>query len=327
MEMYLTLQVCFDSRTILRTDIMKKRDKKSTFLEVMKSICDIIRTCCQRRKRQSSRRSQSIISEVADESIRLLPAGKLIVVTDDSSGINGIEPILSVKMLSYGFEIHQDDEGGSSVNVEDSEGVRFRTLFENISFDVYPGSTTLVSGDSGVGKSSLLRILAGLVHGDAEKIFLSGTSQSNYINMPLYRKKCRYVPQTKVDIPGTPFDFMDKIASFKSWKSTVGGTLPTHSELRNAAKELIRSWGMNNSLLDSEWKVLSGGESQRILVAIALASLPDNGVILLDESTSALDLENKLKVETSVYEYCTRKLVSAVWITHDRGQQDRMKSK
>jgi len=62
-------------------------------------------------------------------------------------------------------------------------------------------------------------------------------------------------------------------------------------------RRLLRDWGMNTSLLDSEWTVLSGGESQRMLVAISLASLVEDSVVLLDESTSALDFVTKLKVE------------------------------
>jgi ABC-type iron transport system FetAB ATPase subunit len=323
MEMYLTLQVCFDSRTILRTDLMRKREKKSTFLTLMKLVCEILGLAngSRKRKRQSSRLSEYPLS---DESMLFHPTGNLVVKTSENNQSLGQSPILAVEKLSYGFEMNQDEEATGNSPMDDTEGIIFRTLFENVSFELYPGSTALVSGPSGVGKSSLLRILAGLIHADTEKIILGGRSQKQYVNMPLYRKKCRYVPQTKVDIPGTPLDFISKISSFKSWKSAIGGNAPSHSEVRRASQELIRSWGMNTKLLDSEWRVLSGGESQRMLVAISLASLPNGAVILLDESTSALDLESKIKVENSVQEYCTTKSIAAIWISHDPGQQDRI---
>jgi putative ABC transport system ATP-binding protein len=329
MEMYLILQVCFDSRTVLRTDLMRKRDIQSTFLISMKNTFASLglSNFCRKRKRQSNSFSESLQYQVSHESMWLLPTGNLVISTSGTRKSTEDVPVLSVVNLSYGFEMNEDEESIRNSTMDDTDGGIFRTLFENVSFELYPGSTALVSGPSGVGKSSLLRILAGLVHGDTEKIVLVGRSQQNYVSMPLYRKKCRYVPQTKIDIPGTPLDFMAKISSFKSWKNAVGGESPSHSEIKRASIELIQSWGMNTKLLDSEWNVLSGGESQRILVAISLASLPHGGVILLDESTSALDLESKMKVENSVQEYCTKKSIAAVWISHDPGQQDRMKQK
>lgn len=328
MEMFLTLQVCFDSSTILRTDLLRKRDQKATFLAIVKSICQRSGGCCRGRKRTFTRRSQSLSYRLSDESTRLLPTGRLAISVAGPNGSSGKSPILSVEKLSYGFETRRDDEEeGDITPSEDGESTAYRNLFENVGLDLYAGSKVLVCGPSGVGKSSLLRILAGLIHADGERVVLLGKSQNTYVNMPLYRKMCRYVPQTKVDIPGTPYDFMAKISSFKSWKSHVGGVAPTPDEIKSASKALIRSWGMNTSLLDSEWKILSGGESQRILVAISLASLPHGGVILLDESTSALDVESKLKVEKSVEEYCRTQSIAAVWISHDPGQQDRMKGR
>ena len=64
-----------------------------------------------------------------------------------------------------------------------------------------------------------------------------------------------------------------------------------------------------------------------MLVAISLASLVEGSVVLLDESTSALDFDTKLKVEKSVGEYCTRLGAAAIWISHDPGQKDRMNLK
>ena len=87
-------------------------------------------------------------------------------------------------------------------------------------------------------------------------------------------------------------------------------------------RTLMHGWGIDPAKLDSEWKILSGGESQRILLGIALASQPK--VILLDESTSALDLTTKVKVEKSIESYCTMHKMSVIWITHDQSQQGRM---
>jgi ABC-type iron transport system FetAB ATPase subunit len=327
MEMYITLEVCFDSRTILQSHLLLKRDKNPTFLAIIKSICKGICRVFAFKKRVPRR--QSVVMYHDNESSYLSPNDGVLTVTTSSNykELNGDIPVLSVNQLSYGFETAVDEEELVEGDSEGDNSTRFRVLFEKSSFQLSAGATAIVTGPSGVGKSSLLRILAGLLDADADKISLHGKTQKSYVNMPLWRKQVRYVPQTKIDIPGNPNDFMEMVSSFKSWKIDQKGSAPSYSEMKLETKELVRSWGMSTSLLESEWKTLSGGESQRALVAISLASLPTGGVILLDESTSALDEATKLKVEKSVEEYCTKKSVVAIWISHDQAQQNRMKQK
>lgn len=326
MEIILALGIMFDSRTILRTDLLTKRDKRPTFLAVISGACQSLWRIlsCQKGfgggKRRSSTTSFSIRCE---EATYLAPKGELTVTSSHEKQTNGTneKPVLAVHGLSYGFETGHDEEGGTMIPPPNST---FRLLFEELSFEMTKGEMALVSGPSGVGKSTLLRILAGLSDADADRIILNGKSQDSFVNMPAWRKQVRYVPQTKVDIPGTPKGFMKKIATFKAWRSDSDGTAPSEAEIRSTTRDLVNEWGMSTALLDSEWKVLSGGESQRILVAISLASMPEGGVILLDESTSALDVETKLKVEESVKEHCRDYGILAIWISHDPGQQDRM---
>jgi len=247
------------------------------------------------------------------------------VMVPSPSGTKHVKMVvMSVEGLSYGFSIQKDKEDETSGNRQGKSTVR--TLFKNLSFNICAGDMALVMGPSGAGKSTLLRIIAGLADAGAENIKLDGSTQASCVSMPFWRRRVRYVPQTKVDIPGTPNDFIMKITSFNSWKNTYkGGDMPSYSEMKNQTRELARKWGLNIDLLNSEWKVLSGGESQRMLVAVALASLCKGGIILLDESTSALDLNTKIRVEKSVQEYCTKLSAVAIWISHDPGQKNRMK--
>lgn len=130
-----------------------------------------------------------------------------------------------------------------------------------------------------------------------------------------------YVPQTKVDMVGSPKDLIATISEFRVWKMSEMDA-PILQDMIDEVEYLIEVWGVRRMLLESEWKELSGGESQRVLLAIALASRPE--VILLDESTSALDLATKHKIETSIHDYCEEKGMIAIWITHDQGQQRRI---
>jgi putative ABC transport system permease protein len=261
MMMFLTLQVCFDSRTVLRTDLLHKREKKPTFLDLVKSIFVRIGSICRSGKRHANDwRSHSISITAASDELTFLISPKKGLSVSSAMRTNIKSPVMRVENLSYGFDSMVDDEGaaGTSKNGSDPQ---FRILFENVSFDLFPGGTAFVSGPSGVGKSSVLRILAGLTVADSDGITLSGKSQKSYVNVSLWRSQIRYVPQTKVDIPGTPMDLMVKISSFKVWKMPMEGEALSLSQLSCASKDLIRSWGMNTNLLDSDWKILSGGES------------------------------------------------------------------
>ena len=325
MEMNLALRVCFDSRSMLRTDLLQKRDKKPNFLAMIASSCQGFFRIFSIKRNASRARSSSFSTMYADESTYLAPRGALSVMTSSHKGKDKGKIVIGLYNLSYGFEVGEDEEGEKIAKGIEKESTS-RILFENLSFELYSGDTALIMGPSGVGKSTLLRIIAGLTDADAEKIKLDGSTQESCAIMPVWRKKVRYVPQTKVDIPGTPNDFIRKITSFKTWKSeNIVGDSPSYSEMKSATRELARNWGMHTNLLNSEWKVLSGGESQRMLVAISLASLSKSGVILLDESTSALDLKTKIEVEKSVEEYCTKLGAVAIWISHDPDQKDRMK--
>jgi putative ABC transport system permease protein len=325
MEIFLALQVMFDKRSILQLGLLTKRDKRPTFLAMVGGVCQSLRRVVSTGRMSSQRRLSTSFSTRSEEAKYLAPKGTLTVSASHEKGGSGMPPVLEVLGLSYGFETRQDEEGGLIAS-DRNTNTTYRLLFENLTFKLRDGEMALVLGPSGVGKSTLLHILAGLTDADADLVVLRGKSQDSYSVMPEWRKQVRYVPQTKVDIPGSPNDFMNKILAFTVWKNDGEGSSPSYAEIRSTARELVNKWGMSTSLLDSEWKTLSGGESQRMLVAISLASVPEGGVILLDESTSSLDVDTTLKVEETIKEHCRMRSIAAIWISHDPGQQDRMKA-
>ena len=211
----------------------------------------------------------------------------------------------------------------SGLNRFFSVGDEHRVLFNDLSFSVNEGDLLLVSGPSGTGKSQLLRMMAGLSPIQGGNLRLQGrTWKNDYIgnNAVEWRRQVRYVTQTKVQIPGTPLQFINKIRSFRSWKASDESR--ADFDVMKHVLHHIRQWGVRPECLDKEWSVLSGGESQRVLMAIALASRPK--ILLFDESTSALDYESKLAVETSIKDFVEDHEGGVMWVSHDEQQAERM---
>lgn len=194
-----------------------------------------------------------------------------------------------------------------------------RMLFHNLSFQVKSGEIYLVDGPSGSGKSQLLRSIAMLSPLNAGVMELDGTPLGSFSCPSDWRKRVRYVTQYKVDIHGSPKDFVNRVTNFKSWKRQ--NELLSESAMLESVTELVEEWGLPATCLDKEWSSLSGGEAQRVVLAIALASKPS--VLLLDESTSALDLSAKIAVERTVDEFTEKYGLKTIWVSHDPAMRHR----
>ncbi|KAL3800185.1 hypothetical protein HJC23_001106 [Cyclotella cryptica] len=224
--------------------------------------------------------------------------------------------------------VHPSSSSSTSLNSL-SQTEQQRILCEGLNFSLCKGGIGVVRGPSGSGKSTLLRVLSGLSSMDKGDVTADGLSLST-CDMTRWRSMVRYVTQYKVDIPGTPRDFIKRLSKFHSLATerdagddniaqTAGS--PMEADMIQQTISYIERWGMKSPNehggdhhIDKEWKVLSGGECQRMLLAIALASRPR--VVLLDEATSGLDAESERKVEESVLEYVKTWDAAVLWVTH-----------
>jgi uncharacterized protein (TIGR00245 family) len=247
---------------------------------------------------------------------------------------------LRVSNLTHSFVIPEDEDEqdvGSDTEkpgkpLSTSNGAHHRVLFADLNLEVKAGEMTLITGPSGAGKSTFLRLVAGLEPiGDTAdrpsgviRLMIQGGKQKqktydSLFDRTRWRNQVRYVPQVKVDMPGTPKEFILRITSLQVSKRNSRNSGALIQEVR----KLVQDWGMDAAVaLESEWSTLSGGEGQRVILAISLASRPS--VLLLDEPTSALDLSSKLQVEQSIIQHCQTYGTGVLWITHDPEQMDRL---
>jgi len=212
------------------------------------------------------------------------------------------EPILTVRDLTYTIPKEK------------------HPLFHDITFDVNKGDVVIIRGPSGCGKTTLLKCLSHL-NVYAGKIALFGKTVKEY-GVPNYRTKVCYVPQRPSMLPGTPMEFLKTVHGFKSRQAYE----ESEADAIEAAVKLSEHWSVTRDLWDKEWAGLSGGEAQRLALAVAV-SLPGPVVLLVDEPTSALDEPTSERVEKSLIDLChspDSSIQALVWITHSDEQAERV---
>ncbi|NIF22500.1 peptidase domain-containing ABC transporter [Candidatus Pantoea multigeneris] len=165
-------------------------------------------------------------------------------------------------------------------------------IFKNLSFDVPAGSSLAITGGSGVGKTTLLKIMAGLLQPSSGEVQVNGKSIRKH-GLGNYRSQIACVLQDDRLLSGT---VNENISSFV--------TDPDRERIVFCAKqssihEEIMALPMGyDTLLSELGGTISGGQKQRILIARALYKQPV--ILFMDESTSHLDAANERKINQAI---------------------------
>ncbi|OGR45087.1 MAG: hypothetical protein A2X35_10015 [Elusimicrobia bacterium GWA2_61_42] len=201
----------------------------------------------------------------------------------------GTQELLKVDALSFKMD-------GFSYNGK-------KDVIKNFSLDLKPGDSVAIVGRSGCGKSTLGKLLTRLYLADG--VSLNGLPAKDY-SLESLRKKVYHVAQAPQLFPGTIAENITAGLSepdAKRFEEVVA--LPFMQDIRELHSGLslpLRDNGSN----------LSGGQRQRITLARMLMHDPD--VVLLDESTSALDGAAEESLLASVQELCRGKIL--IYVSH-----------
>ncbi|MFV8987174.1 ABC transporter ATP-binding protein [Serratia fonticola] len=174
-----------------------------------------------------------------------------------------------------------------NLQVSFPQGNGHKIAVESVSFAVEAGETFSLIGASGCGKSTVLRVLAGLQREWRGEIRLLG--------QPLQPQQ-RFTGQLRRDVQMV---FQDPYASLHPQHKiarTLGEPLKIHGEKHIAARidEALRQVGLSAATAQRYPHQLSGGQRQRVAIARALLLRPK--LLLLDEPTSALDMSVQAEI-------------------------------
>ena len=197
-----------------------------------------------------------------------------------------------------------------------------RPLFSGLDYDVKAGELVGITGESGTGKTSLLRAIVGVIPITAGTIEVCGLPLDVH-HIHAIRQKIAYVPQ-ELQPPaedGAALIALTHALAFNRAllasqpTSPAGRLTPQPSTLSPQLPQLLASLAIDPALLSLEASKLSGGQRQRILLAAALA-LP-KPLLLLDEPPSALDEENSQRVALALLRACHEEGRAALVVSHD----------
>lgn len=168
-------------------------------------------------------------------------------------------------------------------------------ILEDFSHDFKPGSITVLAGPTGVGKSTLTRLLLGLLRPQKGRVSIYQGSESHVACVDT-RCNFMYVPQGNTLLSGTIRENMLLAKPGASDEEICNA-------LRMAAAEFVFNLEKGlDTLCGESGSGLSEGQSQRIAVARAL--LHEGGIMILDEATSALDLDTEERLLSNIKEHC-----------------------
>jgi phospholipid/cholesterol/gamma-HCH transport system ATP-binding protein len=185
-----------------------------------------------------------------------------------------------------------------------------RKILDNIGLEVYQGETLAIIGRSGVGKSTILKHMAGLLPPDAGEVWVEGQEIGRLSEAELneLRKKMGVVFQYAA--------LFDSLTVFENvaFRLLRDFRMPVPRAVE-VVKQKLELVGLKDNLLDLKPAQLSGGMRKRVGLARAIAVDPE--IILYDEPTSGLDPVSSEAINLLILDMQKKLGVTSVVVTHD----------
>ena len=216
------------------------------------------------------------------------------------------EVIVSVKDLEVQFSVRNN----------------VLTAIRKISLDIYKGETIAIVGESGSGKSVFTKCLVGMLeeNGHVE----SGSIMYGGVDLTQFKSNEEWLAIRGKRIATIFQDPMTSLNPLRKIGGQISEVIRLHRHLdKKAAKEEAISLLKRVGITDAEKRYndypfqYSGGMRQRVVIAIALACLPD--ILICDEPTTALDVTIQAQILDLIKELKKEYGFTVIFITHDLG--------
>ena len=179
-------------------------------------------------------------------------------------------------------------------------------VLEDVSFSLQEGEFLAILGNNGVGKSTLLKCLNGILRPSGGQVLLQGQDLLKMSPRQI-AQKVAFVSQ---NVPGNELTVHDTVMLGRRPYMKWGFTEQDHEIVHDAMDKLEIDHIRGRFVCQ-----LSGGQKQKVMLARAWAQQPK--ILLLDEPTSALDVKNQYQVLSMVEKLCREDGLCGVVVMHD----------
>lgn len=194
-----------------------------------------------------------------------------------------------------------------------SDGSNVRYIFKNCNFEFKKGSTTAIVGRSGLGKTTLVKLILGITSLNEGDILVCGSSILDMKNLSKVRRR---------NI-GCVFQNFNLISDFTVKENIL---LPRYffENGENNINEICNTLGLSKEMLSKSIDKISGGEKQRVALARALINNPE--ILIADEPTGNLDAANEQNIIELLKRINEELGITIITVTHSDKVANSMQS-
>lgn len=194
-----------------------------------------------------------------------------------------------------------------------SDGSNVRYIFKNCNFEFKKGSTTAIVGRSGLGKTTLVKLILGITSLNEGDILVCGSSILDMKNLSKVRRR---------NI-GCVFQNFNLISGFTVKENIL---LPRYffENGENNINEICNTLGLSKEMLSKSIDKISGGEKQRVALARALINNPE--ILIADEPTGNIDAANEQNIIELLKRINEELGITIITVTHSDKVANSMQS-